>query len=234
MNLHPKTQAMLADMQRTEKALDSANAGVTEADASKAAFEYAQRNVAMQAVSAVNVWCEGDEYSDGEGSADRLFSLMVGVADIDKDGELSEDENTIVEQACSAAWDYMASKGVADEDLEALLNSDDADAANAAGDRVCEFLAGVLPEGEDASMDDVDSFVFGKEALEPALDAVYKMKFAIRDGKKMRIKKRVAGHVRLTAKQKIAVMKMHRKSHSAAANMHRAKSFKVRGRMGLK
>jgi hypothetical protein len=49
----------------------------------------------------------------------------------------------------------------------------------------------------------------------------------------MRIKKRISGTVRLSAKQKVAVRKMLRKSHSAMATMKRMKSMKIRRKAGL-
>jgi hypothetical protein len=59
------------------------------------------------------------------------------------------------------------------------------------------------------------------------------MKMAIRAGKKVRIKKRISGHVRLSARQKVAVAKMQRRSHSGAAMARRMKSARIGRRMGL-
>jgi hypothetical protein len=228
--------AITSRLNNKYKMLDSANepaAEVTEAQAQTSAADYATRNITMQAVAALHVWCEDDNYDDNEGSSDRLFGLAVGIADANKDGELDNDEQGVVEQAMNAQWEYLSSKGVDETDLDLLFNSEDPEEANGAGDRVKEFLAGVLPDGEEEAMNDVDSFVFGREASEPMLDSAYKKKFAIRGGKKVIKRVRVAGHVRLTAKQKIGIMKMQRKSHSAAANMHRQKSMKLSRRMGL-
>lgn len=73
-----------------------------------------------------------------------------------------------------------------------------------------------------------------KGGADPAvLDATYKKKTVVRRGRKVRINKRVSGTVRLNAKQKIAVRKMLRKSHSAVAQVRRAKSMRVRARSGL-
>jgi hypothetical protein len=60
------------------------------------------------------------------------------------------------------------------------------------------------------------------------------MKMAIRNGKKMRIRKRVSGTVRLSAAQKVGLRKARMKSHSATARMRRAKSMKIRRKSGLK
>lgn len=65
------------------------------------------------------------------------------------------------------------------------------------------------------------------DGLDSVFDAVYKKKLVIRKGKRVRINKRVSGTVRLSAKQKMAVKKMLRKSHSAVATMRRAKSQRL-------
>jgi hypothetical protein len=217
----------------------SANPKLTQKPAAKpvldsvgtldAAGAYAEADIKLKAVAAVHEWVETDSTEDGETYADRLMALMVGIADVNKDGELTDDEQDVVSIALEAAYDYLVGKGVAEDDATALLNDWPADVA----DRVRELLATAMPEGEDAASDEVDSFVFGAGDQEPAFDAVYKMKMAIRAGKKVRIKKRISGHVRLSARQKVAVAKMQRRSHSGAAMARRMKSARMGRRMGL-
>ena len=55
----------------------------------------------------------------------------------------------------------------------------------------------------------------------------------VRNGKKVRINKRVSGTVRLSAKQKVAIKKARLKSHNARAMLKRAKSMRKRKQMGL-
>ena len=61
---------------------------------------------------------------------------------------------------------------------------------------------------------------------------LYKKRVAFRNGKKTIIRKRVAGTVRLSAKQKMAVRKMLRKAQSGKAMMRRAKSMRARKMAG--
>lgn len=192
------------------------------------ADSYTITDITLRAVAAVQQWAETDDLDDGESKADRLLALIVGIADANKDGEITEDEQGVLDVALNAAWDYLAKLGVSEEDAGALLNDWDADTA----DRVCELIVSVLPDGEEADAD-LDDFVFGDNDQEPALDAVYKVKTAFRGGKKVRIKKRVSGTVRLSAKQKVAIRKMHMKSHSAGAQMRRMKSMRMRRKSGL-
>lgn len=213
--------------------------GVDPAEVAGDATGYALQRVAVEAVSAVQTWCETDDLDDGEGSGDRLIALLVGIADENKDGELTPDEQAIVQVAMTAAWDYMAAKGVTESDLDTLFNGEDPEAYNAAGARVCEFLKDSLPDGDDASGEEMDDFAFGVDGQAPVfdgvatLDAVYKKRFAIRQGKKVIVRKRVAGTIRLSAKQKVAIKKASRRAHGAAATARRMKSMRISRRMGL-
>lgn len=198
-------------------------------DAGGGAGSYAEKDVQLKGVTALHQWVETDDLDDGEGLADRLLALFVGIADENKDGEVSEEEQDVLEVALGAAWDYLASAGVPEADCDALLEDFDESAA----ERVRDLLASSLPDGEDAASAEVDAFVFGAGDQEPALDAVYKRVFAVRKGRKVRIRKRISGVVRLSAKQKVAVRKARLKSHSARATIRRMKSLKIRKRIGL-
>jgi hypothetical protein len=204
-------------------AMDSAAPPLLGADA------YTVKDISLKAVAAVQQWCETDDLDPGETFADRLLNMLVGIADANKDGEISDDEQAVMEISLNVAWDYLVAKGVAEEDADALLNDLDADAA----ERVRDLVCAALPEGEDASMEELNGFVFGEEAEQPALDAVYRKTVAIRGGKKMRVNKRISGKVRLSGKQKLAIRKMHMKSHSAGAMMHRMRSMRIRRKSGL-
>ncbi len=208
-----------------KKTFDSAGSDSLVAGAE----DFTIADISMAAVAAIQQWAETDDLDDGESHADRLMALLVGIADANKDGEITEDEQGVLDVAVNAAWDYLVSCGVSEEDAGALLNDWDSETA----DRVRDLVASVLPEGEDEASAEIDNFVFSESDQEPALDAVYKMKVAVRGGKKVRIRKRISGTVRLSAKQKLAIRKARMKSHSAAAMMRRMKSMRQRRKMGL-
>jgi hypothetical protein len=200
--------------------------------------DYANANLRVQAAAIAQEFAAtpDDALADDETLADRLMALVVGAVDADKDGELSDEEAQVAGIVLEALYDYLASKGVSDEDCDALLNNWDADAAA----RVRDLLAD--GSGDDEASDaDIDGFAFGDDAESAVFDdtgalmfdAAYKKKTVIKHGKKVRINKRISGHVRLSAKQKIAVRKMQRKSHSAVATIRRMKSLRVRKASGL-
>lgn len=215
----------------TVRRLDSASPD----DVSSSSADFALKTLSVRAAAAVQTWAETEDLTDGEGSGDRLLALLVGAIDDNKDGELSDEEQQMLTVACNEAWNYLAAKGVAESDLDELFNSEDPAAYNAAGDRVVEFIADALPDGDEAGQDEIDDFAFGAgsgDAQGDVFDAVYKKKIAFRGGKKVMIRKRVSGTVRLSAAQKVAVRKMHMKSHGARAMAKRMKSMRVRRAAG--
>lgn len=201
------------------------------ADGPQGASDYAAADLRLKAAAAVQQWAETstDELADGETMADRLMALVVGIADADKDGDISDDEQAVCDEVLENIWSYLAAKGVSDADCDALLNEWDAGAA----DRVYDLIVSALPDGEEASAADMDAFAFDADSDSAVFDAVYKKKVVIRAGKKVRINKRVSGNVRLSAKQKISIRKMLRKSHSAVATIRRMKSNRIRKASGL-
>ncbi|THA14496.1 hypothetical protein [Rodentibacter pneumotropicus] len=204
---------------------------------------FQEQAIAADALNYFTEWCETTEDDlegdEGEGFGDRLFSLMIAVADDNQDGELDEDEQEVVTIGLNAVYDYMVSKGVTEENAGALLDEFDNDLAR----NVHEFILGKLPQGEDEMQDELDALIFSTEENEAVLDsalaneiitdAAYRKVFAIRNGKKMRINKRISGKVRLTAKQRAAIRKAQRRANTGAAKMRRLKSFKMRRRMGM-
>ena len=223
---------MITAQEMMREALNKKNKPVLDAASEDSGLSgadtYTQKDISLKAVATVQSWVETEDLDDGESYADRLLALVVGIADDNKDGEISEDEQGVVDIALNAIWDYLSKFDADDADISALLNDWDADA----GERIRDLLAASMPEGEDNDAD-LDNFVFGSDQS-AAFDAVYKKTLAIRGGKKVRINKRISGTVRLSAKQKVGIRKAQMKSHSASAMMHRAKSMRMRVKSGLK
>jgi hypothetical protein len=180
----------------------------------------------QDAVNIVQEWAESD-LEEGEGFGDRLYALIVGSA-TEGDEDMTDDEADYAAAVAELVGDYLEGKGIEAADVDSLL-SDDPSFDNDVAARIHDALLDKLPQGEDAMLDDADKFVSGDD--DEMLDAVYKKVVAIRGGRKVRIKKRVSGRVRLTAAQKGAIRKMHKKAFSGAAKMKRAKSMRLRQRL---
>lgn len=247
---HPAARSLaalgaLGTLPAAKPALDACkDDGEKKMDAAGAAADFALSDVRAAAIAAVQTWAstDADALDDGETLADRLDALMVGVADSNQDGEISEDEAAVIDVAMNAAWDYLAAKGVSEDDISALLNDGD----DAAAVRVAELLSAEIPSDEAEAMADIDNFVFDADSQESVLDsaamsldgilnldATYKKAWAVRGGKKVRINKRISGTVKLSAKQKVAIRKAQAKTHSAGARVARMKSIRMRAKMGL-
>lgn len=201
--------------------------GKDDAGNTDAAAKYAADNFSVRAISTLQQWVETDDLDRGETYADRLMAMVVGLTDENKDGKITGAEQDSINYFLERIWDYISRYGVKDDDISALLNDLDDDAA----ERIRDLLARSLPEGKEADAD-MFNFVFGDDKT-PALDAAYKKVVAVRDGKKKVVHKRVADYISLSAKQKAAIKKAGLKSHTATAEMHRDKSNRMRDKIGL-
>lgn len=182
------------------------------------ADDYADRDLAMQSISVVQEWAETDDLDEHETLSDRLLSMVSGLADEDIEGEIGDDEEVVIAGALEHIADYLQSIGVDDDDIDSLLNEWDEEAA----ERVVDFLVSEMPDDPDGEV--LDSIVF---------DATYRKRAAVRGGKKVMIKKRASGSVRLSSKQKAALKKARRRAHSPKATARRLKSMRQRRRLGM-
>lgn len=221
MSMSEMLRGVLAPQRKLDSA-DGGGAGIVPMGAD----QYVMQDVAIKSAAAVQQWAATDDLEDGESYSDRLFAHLIGVVDANKDGEITDDEHELLTLAINAAWDYMVSYGVSEEDAGALLNDWDEGAA----DRVRDLLASGMPDGDADSDDGIDSFVFSDQT--PLMDSAYRSVMVVHGGKKMKVNRRV-GAVRLSPRQKLAIRKASMKSHSPAAMMRRMKSMQARKKMGL-
>lgn len=208
------------DKKKKAKALDAVG---------EAAANYTISDMKVKAASAVQQWVEDDvPLGEGETQADRLYALLLGMADANHDGEIGDDEADAYGMVANFAWDYLASKGADESDIDALLNEWDGDAA----DRIRDLVQGALPDGDGAD-DEINEFAFGEDDEGAVFDSVFKRVISFVNGVKTKIKKRISGTVRRSGAQKAAIKKAQIKSHSAGAMMKRAKSMMKRRKAGF-
>jgi len=173
-------------------------------DAAGLAAEHAANQIAIEAAEIVQTWLE-QEPAEGETYADVLQDLFVAEADANDDGILSDTDSALVEASLNAAYDYMLSKGVNEEDAYKLLSEWNADAA----ERVRDLLIEKLPDG-DAADDDIDNFVFGlfdADSSEAVMDSTHRpagKKYFTRDKTGKRIT-HVAKRIDAGTRRKLAV-----------------------------
>ncbi|MCI7353098.1 MAG: hypothetical protein SPE06_08395 [[Actinobacillus] rossii] len=246
----PQTQSkpdVVMDSANTNESKEEKTALDSSQDLNNRIAVFQEQQIASEAMALLDAWLNTDDadLDEDEGLGDRLYGLMVGLADENKDGELSDDESEVINVGLNAVADYLVEKGVSEENAIALLTDFDNELAN----NIRETVLSVIPDGDDEFYADMDKVVFADSENESVLDsalldsvaeehgltldASYRRTFAIRHGKKMRIRKRIAGKVRLTAKQRQAIKKAQRKAFTGAAKMKRLKSFRLRKRLGL-
>ena len=179
----------------------------------------------QRVAGAIHEWASDDiELVGAETYGDRLYALLVGMADLDGNDEIDDDEAEFFSEICDMAISYLLNNGVNEDDAVSLVEDFDNDVA----ENVRDLLIGNLDDG------DIDSFAFDTDKDNEILDAVYKKMTAIRGGRKVRLNKRISGTVRLSGAQKAAIKKAGRRAHNAGANMKRMKSMRLRGKMNIK
>ena len=238
--------------------LDAIDPSVVVLDAAGEAVKHDNQALAKKAMTAFYSLSDIDEddLDENEGLGGRLKALLVGIVSSDNDDDevdLSEEDSDQIDVCRAAIGEYLSNKGCEKSDVDAMLNDFDSGATERCVSGAVETLDDCDDESEDedddsekddkATMDSIDSFVFGELdcsetaemiALDDAsFDATYKKKMTIVGGKKKLVKKRVSGKVKLSAKQKQGIKKMLKKSHKSGAKRARAKSMKVRKKKGL-
>lgn len=196
-------------------------------DAAGLAAAHAANQVAIDAASIIQAWAEVDELEEGETYADVLQEMFFEGADENGDGELSDTDTVLIEASLNAAYDYLLSKGVNEEDAYKLLSEWNADAA----ERVHDLIVEKLPDG-DAADADIDAFVFGPEAEGAVMDNVYAKKTVVYKGKVIRNKRIKIGGA-IDHQRSATTKKNSNKMHSSAAKAKWRKSMRLRAARGL-
>jgi hypothetical protein len=215
---------------KTGPALDDAS----DMDVVSEAGDTVLRDIKREAIAAVQAWAETEELEEGETLTDRLYGMLSATVDRgDAESDLDDDEAELFQLAVDAAADYMADLGVSDEDVGALFDDEDDDAA----ERVRDLVATALPDGEEAAVDQMygasmDSAVsFDSAGTSWARRHKGKTTIHAHHGKRAKTQHRAKWR-RPSTKQKAALRKNSRRAHTAGARKRFLKSMKLSRRMG--
>jgi hypothetical protein len=194
---------------------------IFESSTGEKADEFASMQTRAQAMSCVLVWIENGDYT-----YEALDGLVLGIADIDGDEQIGEEEEGLYNDILATVGDAFVSLGASPENVNAFIENED----DAAGLKLGDFLSKKLDDVDDDDDDIVTAFATsGNEILE----AAYKRVKVVRDGKVVFKRKRIGGKVRLSAKQRIALKKARRRAHTGAAKKAMRKAMKIRKSRGL-
>jgi len=192
------------------------------------AFDYTVKDLSLRTVAAVQQWEETYDLDAGESLADRLRSLLFGIADMNGDGAIEEDEYIVLDFVLNAAHAYLLESRAEETDINALLESWDAKAALRVMDAVTSaFEAGLAGVN-------MDTFTFSGDGHAMALDSVLHTlgRAIVRGAKALRWRRpKQYGHVRvrMSSAQKLALRKAQQKSHSAEAQAKRLRTLGLKG-----
>lgn len=162
--------------------------------------------------------------AEGDFTYDTLEGLVIGMtsADMDSDGEISEDEEDAFNEILSYVAEAFGVLGAGAENVAAFINDED----DAAGATMGTRLAGRLEETKLTDDDIIARFALQEQLVLDGWKKVVK-------GGKVVLKKIRTKKVRLNAAQKAALKKARRKANSAAAKFARKKSMKMRKARGI-
>lgn len=187
------------------------------------------------AMSAVLAWIE-----EGDFSYAAFDAMLIGVADLDGDEDLTEDEEAVYEEIWGLAADAMLTLGADMENVQEFLDGE----SDSAGEKLGTFLAGSMSDIPSSDDEIISSFATGEDGAvmecaamegneDMVLEAAFKKVKVIRGGKVVIKKKRISGKARLSAAQKAGLKKARRKANTSAAKLARRKAMKIRKSRGL-
>jgi hypothetical protein len=186
----------------------------------EAVEQRASADLRSVAASMLAGWIE-----DGEPEAvdfDSLAIVMCGLEDVESDDDFTDEQVEAYFTALSALADAAVAMGADQDDVTAMIDEEDDDAAS----RVFDSLS----TGSDAMEESIAEYTVFGGSEDPMFEAVRKK--VIRNGKVKIIRKRPRPR-RLNAAQKGALKKARRKAHTSVAKMHRKKSMTIRKKRGM-
>jgi len=175
------------------------------------------QQVRLQAMSCLVSWTDGWSHD-----YKTLESLLLGIADMDGDEEVDQNEEAYFNDLLAGVSEAMLSLGADRGLIDSFLNDEN----KVSGDKIAEYLADKLNLMEARPDELVTNYGLGAQAILESTQTI------IRGGdvviKKKRVRKR-----RLTSLQKIASKKNLRRAHSGLAKARRERSMRVGRQRGL-
>ena len=179
--------------------------------------DFGEKQLRASAMSIALAWVE-----DANFSFPAIDALVIGMSDLDEDGEVSEEEEDFYNELLWSLGDALVALGGNKGQVETFIDKEDDDA----GAKLGAFLKKKLDETEDDDADIIGRFVIKGDMVFEATKKV------IRNGKVVLIRKPVRKK-RLSAAQRMGLKKARRKSNTGAARLARKKSMRLRKQRGI-
>jgi len=180
--------------------------------------DFAGSQMRSAGMAAVLAWVEGGEYT-----FDALNTACFVIADMDEDGDLSEDEEDFLNECMQGCADAFISLGGDAGNVASFMDDEDDAAGAALGAYLSEKMTGTTMDDDEI----IANYAVGGDLV---LESLVKV---VRSGKVILKRKRIGRPKKITAIQRAGLKKARMRAFSGVAKVHRAKSMKIRKQRGL-
>lgn len=194
---------------------------VFEAATPEKIADFAAMQTRAQGMSLALVWLEDQGYTFS-----ALAALVMGMADLDGDEKIGDEEEDIYNDILAAAGAALVRLGGNKENVQKFIDDED----DTAGTKLGGYLSGKMDGVESDDDDLVSGFAVSDDEI---LEAAYKRVKTIKNGRVVFKKKRIGKAKKMSAKQRAGLKKARRKANTGAARRNRKKSMKIRKSRGL-
>lgn len=188
-----------------------------DAGAGSAIDDFAAQQLRSQAMACALGWIEGGDFS-----YQALNDAVATVADMDGDGEISDEEDGYFNDLLNEVANAFLALGADSDNIQSFVDNEDDDEGTKLGAFLSEKMQGV---------DDDDETIISNYAVsdDQVMESVIKV---VRNGQVVLKQKRLR-RVKLSAAQKAGLKIARRKAFTSAAKLARKKSMKLRKKRGL-
>ena len=187
--------------------------------ASQDSGDFAEKQLRVMAMSTALVWLDGKDFS-----FEAINTLVVGMADVDGDDKISDDEEEDYNRLLTGVGDALVRLGGSKDNVLAFID-DEAD------DQGAKLGARLVKKLDSVSID--DNQIITRYATLTKTDAILESTIKVARGGEIVLKKKRVKKYRMSSAQKQSLKKARRKSNTSAAKRNRAKSMRTRKKRGI-
>jgi len=194
---------------------------VFEAATPEKVADFAAMQARAQGMALALTWLEEKDFAYS-----ALDDLAVGMADLDGDEEIGDEEEDIYNDLLSAVGAAFVKLGGDKANVQAFIDDEDDTAGNKLGSYLTEKMDSVESDDDDL----VAGFAVSDDEI---LEAAYKRVKVVKNGRVVFKKKRIGKPKRMSAKQRAALKKARKKANTGAARKNRKKAMRIRKSRGM-
>ena len=182
------------------------------------AGDFAGKQIRSQAMSCLLTWIDSGDFT-----FDNLDTHILGIADMDGDEEVTDDEEEYYNELLAGVSDAMLSFGADAGTVGKFINDED----DSAGEKIGAMISEKLNATESPDEDIVGDYTMADD--EPIMESTIKV---VRGGQVVKIKKKIR-RKKITSLQRASLKKARMKANTGLAKRARMKSMKIRKKRGL-